>query len=916
MVASFQVEPTRHPTQPYTTIHSEDKQCMSLLDLLKEDKIQPKRKSSTHGGEYKSPCPKCGGKDRFIYWPNHPEGESWWCRQCNKGGTAVSYLVHVRNMIYSDAYKSLGITRSHRARKLIKKCWEPQPSQDPPSELWRKQAGMILKWSQGILWDNHYVKVREWLLNERGLTEETVKQAELGWIPQDHYADRESWGLPESLNEQGKKTKLWLPAGLVIPCFNDSQLQRIRIRRHNPSDDEGKYYVVPNSSMTPMTLGNGNLFILVESELDAILLHQEAGNLVTVIALGSSDIKPDRLLYEQLKEAENILVSLDSDEAGANSSWRFWMEHFPQATRWPVIKGKDPTEACLNGLNLRKWIITGIRDKTEQRSQVEIGARRITCPVLAEWHLQEFTSSNQIGIHVNWNGHDEIEVLFLSTLSHPAVHLDASALKDNQPMGILKQILETPSEKVLYDAKPVIKGLDKLGISLQGYLFDVKLADQVINAGIEVEDDSLQSLFQRYITADPISHNGSRHEVELLHCLKAALSKELHDSRLTATARLEFECIRATAEMEKNGFLLDRNRLEAGRTKMTKRKEALEHELHNELGEINLNSSQQVIDALSAKGVTLTNIKDEALLEHIDDHPCFIFLYEYRKITRVISTIDNLHDHCNPETGRVHPRYEQIGAPTGRFSCSKPNFQSTPKGSFRACFIASPSHKLFIADYSQIELRVLAEITQDERMLAAFRKRDDLHKLTASVITNIPLERVTAEERQAAKAVNFGLIYGMGAKGLKDYAYDNYGVSMSLEQAYRFIERYFDFYKGVNDWQQRIKQNSINETRTILGRRRLWIDNPKFTELLNSPIQGTGADIIKEALVMLMREIENTDYRIIGCVHDEIILEVPERSAERAATILTCVIEQAGSKYLKNVPVVVDFRIADNWSEK
>ncbi len=368
--------------------------------------------------------------------------------------------------------------------------------------------------------------------------------------------------------------------------------------------------------------------------------------------------------------------------------------------------------------------------------------------------------------------------------------------------------------------------------------------------------------------------------------------------------------------MEKNGFLLDGHRLEAGRTKLANRKETLEHDLHVELGEINLNSSPKVIDALGTKEITLTSIKDDALFEHLDDHPCFKSLYEYRKITRTISTIGNLLCHMNSETGRVHPQYEQIGAPTGRFSCSNPPLHSTPKGSFRACFIASPSHKLVIADYSQIELRVLAEITQDERMLTAFRKRDDLHKLTASVITNIPLERVTAEERQAAKAVNFGLIYGMGAAGLRNYAYSKYEVSMSLEQAYRFIQRYFDFYKGVNEWQQRIKQNGINETRTILGRRRIWSDKPKVTEILNSPIQGTAADIIKEALVMLMKEIENTDYKIVGSVHDEIILEVPERRAEWAATTLTSIMVQAGSKYLKSIPVIVDARIANNWSEK
>ena len=887
---------------------------MGLLDLLKEDKINPKYTSSTYGGEYASPCPICGGKDRFRSWPNHPEGESWWCRKCGKAGTSVHYLVHIRNMSYHDAYEYLGISPSYRARKRIKQRFEPQAPQDPPSDLWQQRAGAILRWSQGILWDGVYVKIREWLLEERGLTEETVKQAGLGWIPQDYYADRESWGLPESFNEQGKNTKLWLPAGLVIPCFHDSQLHRIRIRRHDPSDGM-KYYIVPGSSLTPVTVGDSNLFILVESELDAILLYQEAGDLATVIALGSSEIKPDTILYNRFKQADKILVSLDMDEAGAKSS-EFWMDHFPQAIRWPVIKGKDPTEAYLNGLKLRKWVLTGIRDRTKHRSPVEIEETKITCPVLTQEHVQALTSSNQIGVHMTWNGHDEIEVLFLSTLSHPTVHLDASALKDNQPMGILKQILETPSEKVLYDAKSAIKGLDKLGISLQGPLFDVKLADQVLTAGIEDTDQSLQSLFKRYMTADITSDSGSRHEVELLHSLKASLTKELDESQLTATARLEFDCIRATAEMEKNGFLLDGKRLEAGRTKLTQRKEDLENDLHIELGEINLNSRQQVIDALGKKGITVTSIKDETLLEHIDNHPCFKSLYEHRKITRVISTIDKLLGHMNPETGRVYPRYEQIGAPTGRFSCSIPNFQSTPKGIFRACFIAPSGHKLVIADYSQIELRVLAEITQDERMIAAFRKGEDLHKLTASVITGIPLEQITSKERQAAKAVNFGLIYGMGAEGLRNHAYRKYGASMTLEDSSKFRQRYFNFYERVYEWQRRTAQGNIKETRTILGRRRIWLDESKVTEFLNSPIQGTAADIIKEALVMLMKEIDDDDCKLVGCVHDEIILETPECLAEQAVVVLTHAMEHAGSKYLISIPVVVDVRIADNWSDK
>ncbi len=139
---------------------------------------------------------------------------------------------------------------------------------------------------------------------------------------------------------------------------------------------------------------------------------------------------------------------------------------------------------------------------------------------------------------------------------------------------------------------------------------------------------------------------------------------------------------------------------------------------------------------------------------------------------------------------------------------------------------------------------------------------------------------------------------------------------MSLEQAFSFIQRYFDFYEGVDEWQQRIIHGNIKETRTIPGRRRIWVDKPKVTELLNSPIQGTAADIIKEALVMLMKEIDDDDCKLVGCVHDEIILETPESMAEQIAIYLTYAMVHAGSKYLMSIPVLVDVRIADNWSEK
>ena len=221
-----------------------------------------------------------------------------------------------------------------------------------------------------------------------------------------------------------------------------------------------------------------------------------------------------------------------------------------------------------------------------------------------------------------------------------------------------------------------------------------------------------------------------------------------------------------------------------------------------------------------------------------------------------------------------------------------------------------------MADYSQIELRVAAEISQDSRMIAAYKQGQDLHKLTASLIMDKPLEEVTDDERQAAKAVNFGLIYGMGAKGLQSYAQNTFGVNMTEQDAIIFRARFFTAYQGLNQWHQREKQSARRETRTLIGRRREWNDDPKLTEILNTPVQGCAADIIKKALTMLPDALNETRAMIIGCVHDEIILEAPEDKAEQVAQILKNTMEKAGQDILKSVPVIAETTIANSWSEK
>lgn len=343
---------------------------MTILDLLIEDKFEPVSKNSKHGVTYESPCPHCKGKDRFHVFMNNGYDERFWCRQCGQSGGIIEYLTSFRSMTYEQACIYSGVTPG--IRKLIRRSGFQIPHGEPvtpiqsPSQQWQDRTNALLEWSEEMLWRSEYINIRSWLQNKRGLQDKTIRKMRLGWLPVDHYFEREKWGLPDKLKDDGKtKTKLWIPAGMVIPCFDDNQIQRIRIRKFNHGDGI-RYYFTPGSSTIPMVIGSGENIVIVESELDAILLSQEAGDIAGVIALGSAEVHPDNTTNEILRNAGKILVSLDSDNAGAMAFYRHWKTQFPNSFRWPVVNGKDPTDAHINGLNLRNWVIAGIKNGKPQ----------------------------------------------------------------------------------------------------------------------------------------------------------------------------------------------------------------------------------------------------------------------------------------------------------------------------------------------------------------------------------------------------------------------------------------------------------------------------------------------------------------------------------------------------------------------
>jgi len=267
-----------------------------------------------------------------------------------------------------------------------------------------------------------------------------------------------------------------------------------------------------------------------------------------------------------------------------------------------------------------------------------------------------------------------------------------------------------------------------------------------------------------------------------------------------------------------------------------------------------------------------------------------------------------------------------LGAGTGRMTCSSPNLQQTPH-ELRAYIKPREGCVLVKADFSQIELRIAAALAKDRRMLQAFREGTDLHRLTASLILSKPIDRVAKEERQLAKALNFGLLYGMGAGGLKTYAATQYGVSLSLERAREYREKFFATYPGLAKW-HRDTGRTLREAKsrgeggivveTLAGRKR-WVPEDALTAALNTPVQGTGADGLKAAVAVLYKRLLERglwgEVRIVLLVHDEVVVEAPEPLAVVATHLLTEAMREGMEAIVKGVPIEVEAGIYADWGQ-
>lgn len=496
----------------------------------------------------------------------------------------------------------------------------------------------------------------------------------------------------------------------------------------------------------------------------------------------------------------------------------------------------------------------------------------------------------------------------------------------------------------------------KYKISLKGIIADTMLESYVLDSGSNRHD--LDSLALKYLGHKTISFEdiAGKGRSQLLYeqipvekaGSKAAegadVTLQLHqvlNSQLSPAAKkvlqeIEIPLLSVLADMERHGVLIDKNTLARHGVRLKERLAVLETEIFALAGlSFNINSPKQLQEILFAtlqlpiisKTPTGQPSTAESVLQELAlDYPLPKLILEFRSLSKLVSTyIDALPKRENPLTGRVHTSYNQAVAATGRLSSSEPNLQNIPIRSeegrlIRKAFIAPPNHVLIAADYSQIELRIMAHLSGDLGLLTAFENNLDIHTATASEIFELSLTEVNQEHRRRAKAVNFGLIYGMSAFGLARQ------LGITRQDAQQYIDRYFIRYPGVLNYMEKTRALAHEQgfVETIYGRR-LYIPEIHSKNLarvkaaeriaINAPMQGTAADIIKKAMIAIaewINTLEEPKIRMIMQVHDELVFEVEEAFIEEAKQKIQYLMENT-SKI--SVPLEVSLGVGTNWDE-
>ena len=531
-------------------------------------------------------------------------------------------------------------------------------------------------------------------------------------------------------------------------------------------------------------------------------------------------------------------------------------------------------------------------------------------------------------------------------------------LEEHFVLEALKPFLESDEiPKIGHNLKYDRHILQNLGIDLKGKLLDTMLFSYVNNSTITRHN--LDAVSKRYLNINPTSYEdvagkGAKQipfsevsievaseyasedadiSLKLYEHIEPLVQKETKLAKLYS--EIEGPLIYTLGDIERNGVLIDSEKLNQQSKELEAKILELEQKVQKSAGEdFNLGSPKQLQEILYEK-LGLPVIKKtpkgqpstaESVLQELSmDFPIVQDILSYRAISKLKSTYtDKLPKMVNSNTGRVHTSYHQAVTATGRLSSSDPNLQNIPIRSeegrrIREAFIAPDGYKILAADYSQIELRIMAHLSRDQGLMDAFAKGQDIHQATAAEIFSTNIDEVTANQRRSAKAINFGLIYGMSAFGLSKQ------LKITRAEAQNYIEQYFDRYPQVKHYMDETKQSAkkMGYVETVFGRRLYLADiessnyqRRQYAErsAINAPMQGTAADLIKMAMILLHQKIreESFEAKIIMQVHDELVIEVNENQSDELSEITTSVMSEISKL---DVDLKVDADIGNNWDE-
>jgi len=555
--------------------------------------------------------------------------------------------------------------------------------------------------------------------------------------------------------------------------------------------------------------------------------------------------------------------------------------------------------------------------------------------------VEELLTEPAVGLDIETTGlHPMTNTIRLVQIASPtAIYLFDLFALPNAPQ-LLSRVLESGPVKVIQNSKFDCSFLSHVLKTPIYPVYDTMLIDQVVHGRgygkslADIADRLLDSVLPKEqqesdweaqkLTKEQLDY--AARDAEVLLPIKDKLDESITESDQRRVEELENRCLPALVWMETSGvgFNLDKwnglattaqvrvTEIEARLNELVKEHYPLQDDLFGEKVEkVNWKSPAQVIVVLEKLGFKVQNTRQGTLSEIRDKHPVIEELLNHRGESKKANTYGTKWTrHIDPFDNRIRPNWKQIGAATGRMACSNPNLQNIPRpAEYRACFRADEGNKLVKADYDQIELRIAAELAPDDRMKKAFSEGKDLHETTASYLSG--RDEVSSDERQLAKAVNFGLIYGMGAPLLATNATRQFKVDLDEKQARKVRKTYFDTYEGIRNWHR--VQGNTTETRTVMGRRRILTGDKDYTNRLNSPVQGTAADGLKWALIKMFESPfrEQAKVLLVSAIHDEIVIEVEESRAEEAKEWLTNCMITGMEEVLKEVPVTVSAEVRD-----